>query len=91
MSTWVLTVVGAAEEDDVLIGTAADRADAARGAVDALASALVRHAELGQRRYTVSIDDGLLAILVTGRDHHGSSPGCLDALIATIRHSAPTS
>jgi hypothetical protein len=30
----------------------------------------------------------LLAILVTGRDHHGSSPGCLDLLIETIRDSA---
>jgi hypothetical protein len=91
MSTWVLNIVGAAEENDAVTGTATDRAAAASDAVDALASALVRHAELGQRRYTVSIDDSLLAILVTGRDHHGSSPRSLDVLTATIRDSAPTS
>jgi hypothetical protein len=88
MSTWILHIVGADEECNVVIGTAADRAGAAVDAVDALASALVRDAELGQRRYTVSIDDSLLAILVTGRDHHGASLERLDALIAAIRRSA---
>jgi hypothetical protein len=87
MSSWALNFHGAVEENDVVIGTAADKVAAASDAVDALASALSRHAELGQRRYTVSIDDRLLAILVTGRDHHGSSLECLGALTATIRHS----
>jgi CHASE3 domain sensor protein len=87
MSTWTIDILGAAEKNGVVTGTAANEAAAASQAVDALTSALVCHAELGQRRYTISIDDNLLAILVTGRDHHGSSLECLDALTATIRHS----
>jgi hypothetical protein len=87
MSTWALNILGAAEANDVVTGVAADKAVAASDAVDALASALARHNGLGQRRYTVSIDDSLLAILVTGHDHHGSSLECLEALTATIRHS----
>jgi hypothetical protein len=87
MSTWTLNILGAAEANIVVTGAAADRAAAASDAVDALASALLCHADLAQRRYTVRIDDTLLAILVTGRDHHGSNLKCLEALTATIRHS----
>jgi hypothetical protein len=40
-----LNILGAAEKNDVVTGTAANRAAAAGDPVDALASALLRHAE----------------------------------------------
>jgi hypothetical protein len=91
MSTWTLNILGVVEKNAVVSGVALDKATATADAVDALTSALVRHAELGHRRYTVSIDGSLFAMLVTGRDHQGSSPECLDVLTAAIRHSTHVS
>jgi hypothetical protein len=91
MSTWTLNVLGPTEGSGPVAGTATDEAAAVSAALDALASALARHAELGQRRYTVRIDDSVLAILGTGRDHHDANRESLDMLLATIRRSTPVS
>jgi hypothetical protein len=90
VSSWTLDTLGASQAAGTITGAAKTVAAAASDALDALAAALVRHAEFGQRRYTVTVDDHLAAILVTGYGHHGSDLSSLDELVAQIRQTCPS-
>ena len=52
MSSWTLDTLGPSQATDTITGAAKTVAAAASDALDALADAVVRHAEFGQRRYT---------------------------------------
>jgi hypothetical protein len=83
----VVKTLGASQATGTITGAAKTVAAAASDALDALAAALVRHAELGRRRYTITVDDHLVAIVVTGRGHHGSDLSSLEELVAEIRQT----
>jgi hypothetical protein len=89
MSSWTLNTQGASQATGTITGAANTVAAAASDALDTLAAALVRHAELGQRRYTITVNDHLVAIVVTGRGHHGSDLSSLEKLVAQMRQTRP--
>ena len=91
MSSWTLNTQGASQATGTITVTGAANtvAAAASDALDALAAALVRHVELGQRRYTITIDDHRVAIVVTGRGHHDSDLSSLEELVAELRQTCP--
>jgi len=89
MSSWTLNTLGASQATGTITGAAKTVAAAVNDALDTLAAALARDAQLGQRRYTITVDDRLVTIVVTGRGHHGSDRSSLERLIAELRGPSP--
>jgi hypothetical protein len=71
MSSWTLKTLGASQATGTITGAANTVSAAASAALNALAVALVRHAELGQRRYTITVDDHLVLADLDAFARHG--------------------